>query len=195
MPSGHPLTSMVNNMYNGIAFRYCWNRAFEDQPEEGLFDNYCYLITMGDDNVFSVPQQYIEFFNEAILSKYMKELGLTYTKEDKTMGDSSLRFITEVEFLKRKWRYDSTLRRYVSPLKLKGLIETLSWTRMGKYEHEIPVDKVDTALRELSYHDESTFDYWSAKIIRSSATNLDYFPPITSYKTLKRIVASSELIL
>jgi hypothetical protein len=195
LPSGHPLTSMVNNMYNGIAFRYCWNRAFEDKPEEGLFDNYCYLITMGDDNVFSVPQQYIEFFNEAVLSKYMKELGLTYTKEDKTMGDSSLRFITEVEFLKRKWKYDTTLRRYVSPLKLKGLIETLSWTRMGKYEHEIPVDKVDTALRELSYHDEATFDKWSAKIIRSSATNLDYFPSITSYKTLKRIVASSELIL
>ena len=137
LPSGHPMTAIVNNMYNGIAFRYCWKVIYKDTPHEGKFNEDTYLITMGDDNVFAVRPEHIPTFNEATISHAMSTLGLTYTKEDKTTADYSLRNITEVEFLKRKWRYDRYLKRYVAPLRLDRLLETLNWTKSGPYQNAI----------------------------------------------------------
>lgn len=103
LPSGHPLTATVNTMYNGIAFRYCWLRAFNDLPQyKYKFNDMCYLIALGDDNVFSVHPTVSNLFTEPVVGKYMSELGLTYTSETKDVVNEKLRALTEVEFLKRK---------------------------------------------------------------------------------------------
>lgn len=190
LPSGHPMTAIVNNMYNGIAFRYCWKKIYKDTPHEGKFNEDTYLITMGDDNVFAVRPEHIDHFNEATISHAMSTLGLTYTKEDKTTADYSLRNITEVEFLKRKWRYDRYLKRYVAPLRLDRLLETLNWTKSGPYQNAIPCDNVDTILRELSLHSPDVFNFWAPKILEQSRSELNHWPKSSDRKELLKEVTS-----
>lgn len=193
LPSGHPMTAIVNNMYNGIAFRFCWYNIFKNTPFEDKFEDKVYLATMGDDNVFSVSLDAMDNFNESTIADSMKLLGLHYTKEDKTTPDATLRNITEVEFLKRQWRYDQSLKRYVAPLRLNRLLETINWTKKGPYTVDIPRDNVDTILMELSLHDKSTFDQWSEKLVRVSREYLDYYPPVTQRSALLRKCAEMQL--
>lgn len=193
LPSGHPMTAIVNNMYNGIAFRFCWYDIFKNTPFEDKFEDKVYLATMGDDNVFSVSLDAMDKFNESTIANSMKLLGLHYTKEDKTTPDATLRDVTEVEFLKRKWRYDQSLKRYVAPLRLNRLLETINWTKKGPYTIDIPRDNVDTILMELSLHEKSIFDHWSYELVKVSREYLDYYPPVTQRSALLRKCAEMQL--
>nr|QJI52026.1 MAG: nonstructural polyprotein [Dicistroviridae sp.] len=181
LPSGHPLTSIVNNMYNGIAFRYCWIRSRGNKSDRYDFDKYVYLITLGDDNVFSVHQRYRNEFNEVVVGKYMSELGLAYTSELKNELNEVLRPLTGVEFLKRSWRYEPIVRRYVSPLRLDGVLDTLSWTKRGNQCDVITRDKVDNCMRELSLHGVEVFNEWSTIVAKKSQECADFWPKTTSF--------------
>lgn len=193
LPSGHPMTAIVNNMYNGIAFRFCWRDIFKQSDLVDKFEENVYLATMGDDNVFAVSVDVKDKFNEATIAKSMELLGLHYTKEDKTTPDNTLRDITEVEFLKRQWRYEPTLRKYVAPLRLSRVLETLNWTKKGPYSTTIPRDNVITVLRELSLHSKEKFDFWVPRILKKSRELLDYYPPLTERNALLREVTNMQL--
>lgn len=195
LPSGHPLTAVINNMYNGIAFRYAWYASGNFKSDDASFNENVYLITMGDDNVFAVNPRYSKRFNELTLSEQLRNLGLTYTREDKSETDTRLRRLEEVEFLKRKWRYDSVHRRYVAPLRLSRLLETLNWSKEGPYFHEIPRFNVVTILRELSLHGKIIYDEWAPKIVKASEEALDYPPPVRTYRRNLALVLDSELYI
>lgn len=190
LPSGHPLTSIVNNMYNGISFRYCWIRSRGNKADRYDFDENVYLITLGDDNVFSVHENYREEFNEVIVGKYMSELGLTYTSELKNGLNEKLRPLTGVEFLKRSWRKEDIVRRYVSPLRLDGVLDTLSWTKRGNQCDKITEDKVDNCLRELSLHGSDVFNEWAPIVAEKSKELADYWPKTTSFS--RNLLVSCE---
>lgn len=194
LPSGHPLTATVNTMYNGIAFRYCWLRAFDDQPQyKYKFNEMCYLIALGDDNVFSVHPSVAASFTEPVVGKFMAELGLTYTSETKDVVNEKLRDLTEVEFLKRKWRYSSEVRRYVAPQQVKRLIEMTNWTKKGVNADQISRDNVDSILRELSLHGKEVYSFWAQRVIRSSKENIAYYPKNSSYEINLHEVCSMEM--
>lgn len=194
LPSGHPLTAMVNTMYNGIAFRYCWLRSFDTMPKyKYKFNDMCYLIALGDDNVFSVHPAVADIFTEPTVGKYMAELGLTYTSETKDTVNKNLRSLTEVEFLKRKWRYSPEVRRYVAPLQVKRLIEMTNWTKKGVNADQISRDNVDSILRELSLHGKESFSLWVPKLIKSAKENISYYPKNTSYEINLYEVCSMEM--
>lgn len=181
LPSGHPLTPIVNTMYNGIAFRYCWYQAHKDTGFERKFNDNCFLIALGDDNVFAVKPQFRTTFTEVIVGKHMAELGLTYTSETKNDLNDSLRRVTEVEFLKRKWEYSLELRRYIAPLRIEGLFETLSWTKKGNQSDAITISNVDYFMRELSLHGKAIFDDWAPKVANISNSEIGYWPKSTSF--------------
>lgn len=182
-------------MYNGIAFRYAWYASGDFKSDDAPFNENVYLITMGDDNVFAVNPRYSKRFNELTLSEQLRNLGLTYTREDKSETDTRLRRLEEVEFLKRKWRYDSVHRRYVAPLRLSRLLETLNWSKEGPYFHEIPRSNVVTILRELSLHGRTAYDEWAPKIVKASEEALDYPPPVRTYRRNLALVLDSELYI
>lgn len=177
LPSGHPLTPVVNTMYNGIAFRYCWNRAFEhDSMLKRSFNKYCYLIAMGDDNVFSVEGRYAKTFTEVTVGKYMSELGLVYTSETKDVVNTKMRHLSEVEFLKRRWRYCSQAGRFVAPHQVERQLEILNWSKRGARADEICIDNIDSVLRELTLHGSEVYNHWAKKIAIVSQKNLGYYP-------------------
>lgn len=183
LPSGHPLTPIVNTMYNGIAFRFCWNDIFEGEPVARKFDENCYMLALGDDNIFSVGEVYSERFNEKAVGNSMSKLGLIYTSEVKGDLSDKLRDLTEIEFLKRKWSYNSIVRRYVAPLRFDGILETLNWTKRGKNCDLITESNVDGFMREASLHGEEVFSKYSKLVADISLAELDYHPKTISYVT------------
>lgn len=172
LPSGHPLTSLINCIYNQVAFRMCWISLLDSipvamRPERDEFHNHVVLFVHGDDNLFAVSDWAAQFFTMDFIQSAMAEnLGLQYT--DETKGDTikGWRSITDVEFLKRSFRYDDKLQRWVAPWRLTALLECLNWTRKGDQALQIVFDKVQLALKELSLHEKEVFDYWHALISR-----------------------------
>lgn len=162
MPSGNPLTTLLNCMYNSLAFRYCWYRQDYNRP---IFDSKVKLLVMGDDNLFSVHHDYHDF-NELTLPDLMKEIGLKYTPEDKTaLLETPFRSLEDIEFLKRSFVFEPLVSSYIAPLRFSVIKEMIEWTKKGSESDKITVENVVTALCEASLHGKERYDAYSKLVI------------------------------
>jgi hypothetical protein len=117
------------------------------------------LYVHGDDNVFCVSPKYADLFNPTFISDAMYDtMGLIYTSETKDVVASEWRSITQVEFLKRSFRFDDEVRQFVAPWRLSELLECLYWTKDNAQRIQIIHDKMELVMRELSLHGRETFD-------------------------------------
>jgi hypothetical protein len=162
MPSGHPMTSFVNCLYNQMLFRLCFTQLVPDIPLS-KFDMYVNLQVHGDDNIFSVNEFLKDKFTERHLASVMSCFGMQYTPEDKTktLHSMNLRSLKQISFLKRSFRISEYDHRYVAPLDLEVILDMLNWrssesTWKGDFELLI-----DTVYRELCLHDKSIFEKWT----------------------------------
>lgn len=174
LPSGHPLTSIVNSIYNHIAMCYCYYRIQENMEYRltGSFYDNVYLIVMGDDNLFGVSQEASLFFTEGNIAEYMTELGLVYTSDTKDGANIALRTLNDVSFLKRYFRVETDYRddgrynKYCAPIDLQVILETPMWfTKSIAPEETILRDNIISSLKELSLHGKAIFNEWSRKIL------------------------------
>jgi len=193
LPSGHPMTPFVNNLYNHLAFRMCWQSMFGVNFESAaLFDDHVELNVHGDDNIFAVSEDYIGLFNENTISPYMSKLGLKYTREDKTVGcDAPLRTIYEVTYLKRSFRQEPFLGNiFVAPLDINTVIEIPYWTRdKGAKAIDVTKANVDITVKELALHGEEVFEEWTSIILPKVMANLGgYCPAFNTFQLALRAV-------
>jgi len=163
LPSGHPMTFIINCLYGLTAMRYCFFKRVKGVP----FETAVYVVTGGDDNAFTVKKEFREFFNEITLAEDMSDLGLTYTTELKGKAESKFRTIDKIEFLKRRFLFDKDARRYIAPLNLDTILEIPMWTK-AENPSTIAVNNIVESLNELSlwykHWDQSQFYY--TKILR-----------------------------
>jgi hypothetical protein len=163
LPSGYPLTSLVNCLYNHFAFQHCWAQ------EVGItisFSANVYLCVMGDDNIFHVSSEYRDIFTELCVQKHMKAFGLTYTPEQKDDEFGQWRTISDVEFLKRGFRWNEKFQVFVAPWRLECLLESPYWVINSASQVDSTIQKVYSCLRELSLHDEDTFNKWAPLMLK-----------------------------
>jgi len=60
----------------------------------------------------------------------MKNIGLTYTSEVKDATNTpAIRKLSDVTFLKRGFRYESSLDRFVAPIEMRTILELPYWRR------------------------------------------------------------------
>jgi hypothetical protein len=163
LPSGYPLTSLVNCLYNHFAFQHCW---FKEIGPTVSFSNNVYLCVMGDDNVFHVSRAYRDVFTELCVQKHMKSFGLTYTPENKDDQFGSWRTLSEIEFLKRSFRWEHKFQRFLAPWRLEALLESPYWVMNSASQVDSTIQKVYSCLRELSLHDEAIFNKWAPLMIK-----------------------------
>lgn len=157
LPSGNPITAVINTIYNNIVVRMSWEVALLDMKD---FNDSVYLIALGDDHAFSVKEEYREIFNEENLPQFMSVLGMKYTTELKGEAVSKFRKLSEIEFLKRGFKKDKKLNRWLAPLRESAIAEMLNWTKKGKEGDQITLDNMVFALREFSLHGRPKFDHW-----------------------------------
>lgn len=162
MPSGNPMTAIINTMVNNIVFRVAWQVA---NLPIGLFNRNVYLACLGDDNIFTVHSDYRDVFNELNMPKLMDKCGMVYTTEIKTSAIVPFRELTSCEFLKRTFRMIPELNRWCAPLRLESIYETLYWTKKGALGNQITIDNFSTGLRELALHGRLPFEEFRDKVM------------------------------
>lgn len=160
MPSGNPLTTIINTLANKLLFRKCWYLLIDDEHK---FSDNVYFCAQGDDNVFSVFPKFSALFNEFTVIKPLKELGMTYTTELKIQLDRyEPRPLEEIEFLKRGFVFNEELQRFVAPLRLVKALEMPYWTT--KNDEAIVKEKTEVVLTELALRGRGEYDTYSGRI-------------------------------
>lgn len=183
LPSGHPLTAVINNIYNQIAARYAWYRMKDDETEYvdafnvsdvnlmdlHDFERHVTYITCGDDNIFSVTQCTRSRYNLPVMAMYMSELGLELTSEIKDRELSiDFRPLREVQFLKRSFYWDAKRVKWLAPLDLPSFLDTIYWYRKSphKTKQQSLFDNCENALLELAQYPPEWYENWSTAIAK-----------------------------
>lgn len=85
------------------------------------------------------------------------------------------RTLNDVQFLKRSFKFNTELKRYVAPLDKAVIYEMLNWVRLSKSTlnvDDVLLTNVAVAFREIVYHGEAAYDELKTAITK----NLHLFP-------------------
>lgn len=130
MPSGTWVTALFNSLYNKMISAMAFYVAYkEDKGKEPTVKEFRKLLdwAMGDDKLCGAPKEYAHLFNALTVKKVAEDLGMTCTtggKNEIVVGDVPLEDIT---FLKRHFRWHTELKKFVGPLSLDTLFNTVQW--------------------------------------------------------------------
>jgi hypothetical protein len=182
LPSGHPLTTVINSFYNLTALACCWYEWANKHMPFDIWRSYRFhvkCIVYGDDNLISVSDTvrlFAEPFDQRAVTKYMALIGLDYTSEKKDGSEFSYRPITEVEFLKRSFNPVTCGKTtYLPTLRLESVIKSVLWTR-NKLGVEDINNTFDTFFAELSLHDSETWSLHASYFRDQAQLHYGYNP-------------------
>jgi hypothetical protein len=166
LASGTPGTTTINTLYSVLLFLYAWIKL-HPRGSHAINDFWyeVYICTFGDDHILDVSDEAKVFFNGESITKVFTQLGLKYT-DTKKEGPPVFGRLEDQTFLKRGFRFEPVLKRYVAPLELAVILETPYWVDQAlRTDIEHHVNLIQDALDELSLHGKDTFKRWSVKLI------------------------------
>lgn len=182
-PSGNPLTTILNSMYNSLSMRIVYLRIF---GEVKTFKECVSMISYGDDNVVNIKRQIIDRFNQYSISDRYSEIGMTYTDESKGKNELvKYRALHEVEFLKRG--FIERNGRFDAPLTLETVIEMVYWVRGDLDQDELCISNCENAYLELSMHDKETFSLWTQRIY-NACRKQNLHPTLHTYDSFRHML-------
>nr|AHD25455.1 replicase [Himetobi P virus] len=160
LPSGHFLTAIINSIFVLISFNSVWQIAFGVNVKKAFeFFEVCGIVAYGDDHIVSVPEWATNVFNQYELASLFKQIGLSYTLEDKDATvNAPYRSLNEVSYLKRKFLWDEDKRQYLAPLSLETILETPMWVKKCVDVNLQTTTELENSLKELCLHPQSVWD-------------------------------------
>nr|QZA73623.1 polyprotein [Broad bean wilt virus 2] len=169
IPSGFPLTVIVNSILNEILVKYAYWHCFEDNPSvQSNFDAHVSMVVYGDDNLISVSDAISSKFDGSFLVSFMEGLGIKVTDGiDKTKIGIEFRRLENCDFLKRSFKMspDGTWR---SPMSKESLWPQLHFVKAKKLEMaEAYINNCNNILRELWLHDVKEAKEFRNKVLRN----------------------------
>jgi hypothetical protein len=170
MPSGNPLTSLINSLYNLTLFNLCWNHLCPTVARNCYFE-YCYLIVMGDDNIQNVKDEVIGWWNQDTITRAMARYHMVYT-DDAKGTDTRLRTLEECTFCQRSFREEPLLGS-VGPLALTTALYIPYFCHKNPDIFGVMGTNVELALGELSLHGDAAWSQWAPRI-QASCKNVGY---------------------
>lgn len=182
-PSGQPLTTIFNSIANLLMISYVgacnWVESGGDLKLYSKVFSVCRFSVFGDDNLIAYPEEYDFIFGQQKLEKTMPlYVGMEYTNESKSEEALNARDITEVSFLKRGFRYDHG--RWMCPLEIKTIEETLYWEKTTSFESEMK-ERIEATLFEISQYGECVFNRMAPILLRACQENYSYTPVNSRY--------------
>jgi hypothetical protein len=161
-PSGCPMTTILNCCYHSISARYVFLLcAMKHKPEFASLSNYTQYvrhINYGDDDVWNISDDIIEWFNQLSITEAYATIGMEYTDEAKTGNIVAYRSLNDINFLKRTFRWDNIQMRYRAPLALETVREMAMWNRKTSDVYSLTRDVLQDAVVELAQHSEDVFN-------------------------------------
>lgn len=161
-PSGNPGTAIINSMYVSLLFRNVFYSF--DFPFPFKFNQYCSLVTYGDDHVLSVRQIILDYVSPFKIKNKMAEFGHGYTDcfKNQINEDTEWSSVCEVSFLKRYFVPDSDYT--FAPLELRSIREMTNWIKKCPSPLNATVENVENAMLELVHHEKSVFNDYSQRL-------------------------------
>jgi len=164
-PSGQALTVVINGIVNCLYMRYCYVSLSPElvDPLRSWNDSIA-LITYGDDNNIGVSQE-CPWFNHTAIARVLADCNITYTMADKERQSVPFISIEEVDFLKRKYRYEPELGAVVAPLEIASIHKMLMIGVLSQLTPEAQAIAVArSALDEAFFHGKEVFEFWYRQI-------------------------------
>jgi len=196
LPSGHPLTCIINTMYNMVVFDW----AFSELCPGKDFHEHVRAAYFGDDNLHGISDHVCADFNQLTLTPKLLELGLTYTDESKSNSKVPYLSFEEVGILKRKFRLErfDGLDVYVAPLNMTSILEAMYWwkKREGVEESTFMNDQLNIFLREMSLHGWEIWQEYVPKTIEAMKEIYGFMPTedYGSYRVFQMILRETMSI-
>nr|WPR18165.1 MAG: RNA-dependent RNA polymerase [Crogonang virus 38] len=157
LPSGHPLTTIINSMYSLFTITACYVKRTGDYIS--MWDK-VYICTYGDDNVVGVSDEVSEVFNQVTVAEDMKDFGLVYTSDRKDGVITPYESISDITFLKRAFRRAEIEGGWCGPLNMDSILfRTYFYHNNRSFKKDLETNFYD-AMLELSLHDETQ---WGAR--------------------------------
>ena len=161
-PSGIPITVDINNFSNSLCERYVFYSLHKGTSKfNEPFHKYVCAINYGDDNIMFVhPDE--DKFSHTAMRDVLATIGLTYTMADKNSESVPYVSFSELEFLKRKFRFEEELNRYVAPIDEKSISKMLHCHLVKKGSditmRERSAQAMQTACVEWFLHGREIFE-------------------------------------
>jgi hypothetical protein len=195
MPSGNPLTTIVNTFAVNLYFRYAWCILHrEGYMAIKLFDDNVKMIAYGDDVVANISVDCVGWYNQNSISEALATIGLTYTTETKESGEAApYRKLSEVSFLKRSFAWDAGDSRFLAPLELETVLQIAYWVKKGPDMNERCMVNLENSMKELALHDKVTFDTWAPIMLRKCFDTFGHVPVVVDQQLLRRMVRNSQV--
>nr|WBY66451.1 MAG: nonstructural protein [Eriocheir sinensis dicistrovirus 1] len=163
LPSGHPATSVINSLYNLTMFNLVWTDIMGVNMASRFWEHVS-ICVYGDDNVLNIDTRVVDKFNQRTISEAMAKRGMTYTSEIKTEEVADTRSLSEVTFLKRGFRFDKSLRRFVGPQELDSILFVPYWCKNKALMPQIVAANLEFTYLELSLHDPMIWDKFASNV-------------------------------
>jgi hypothetical protein len=161
LPSGNPLTTLINSLFSLLMLVYAYIKLTGDAT--GFWDH-CFANSFGDDNIVNVDQCMVEKFNLLTVQECLAELGMTYTAGSKEATDRPYMTLDQCTFLKRGFRYDETVRQWLCPLALNSFLQTFYWCKNPMFYYGTIISDIENAFQELSMWPQDVWDKYAPQL-------------------------------
>jgi len=88
---------------------------------------------------------------------------MTLTSEDKHRP-FDYRLLTEVRFLKRAFRYENVVGRYLAPLPMEVVVEMNYWFHKTNRWNEVRDDIAEASMRECAHFSDEEFERFKKSV-------------------------------
>lgn len=172
LPSGHPLTTVVNSMYSLITLTACYIHLTGDVVDMW---KHAFINTYGDDNVVGVDEEVRDIFNQVTVAATMDKLfALKYTAGAKDGKLVPYTTIDKITFLQRGFLRDEDeevgliTRKpnvgWVAPLNYKSFMYTPYFYRNNKDPQGDLASNCEKFVCELSLHPAEVWEEYFPRL-------------------------------
>lgn len=163
-PSGQSLTAYINSIVNSLLHRcsfYAWK---DGRMWNANFDDYVSLITYGDDYGGSVSK--VIEYNNIDFVEWCAQYDMIVTPPDKKSEVTAYLDCDELDFLKRRPRYDDELHLYMGILDEKSIFKSLHSNLKSKTETKEAVSSscLGSALTEWFLYGREHYEMRRAQV-------------------------------
>lgn len=171
-PSGHLMTTLVNCLVQQVIFR----EAFRQLAPGFAYKDHVRAIFCGDDSLVAVSEEVAPLFNQKTVGEALDRLGFTYTDASKT-GDlsASLKKMNEVDFLKRKFVFNTEAGKMVGALVQSSMDKMFQFSPKNAPAFNLHCT-VFNALEEASLHGRESFEKYRNFFSRALGLPTNAFP-------------------
>lgn len=152
--SGYWMTALGNSILNRAHTSICYYRECVKLKRVPSVSEFLKIrdFVLGDDKLVGVPKD-LAFVNAKSMCEYFESIGMTFTDGLKNRVNQEFMDLSQVSFLKRKFRYHTELKRVICPLELSSIFSSLCFFDKTKDFEVVMKGKIESAQRELWLHE------------------------------------------